>query len=168
MSALKHANVTVIGAVCLSGCVRVRSCVSGDRETEGSHTQPGSDNLAAGDAGASVKEVPRVLWSCIIQNERRTGYISIASDLNWYLPPKFVYLRCNYRCDFRAKTTPVALVLEKYRTMRRPLKLCIGGVLSRGERASGNATLSKRARQRNLLRTWHTKGHHPPPRLLVV
>ena len=61
MSALEHANVTVTGAVCLPGCVRVRSCVSGDRETEGSHTQPGSDNLAAGNAGASVKEVPRCI-----------------------------------------------------------------------------------------------------------
>ena len=142
MSALEHANVTVTGAVCLPGCVRVRSCVSGDRETEGSHTQPGSDNLAAGNAGTSVKEVPRVFWSCIIQNQRRR-YISIASDLNWHLPPNLVYLRRNSRCGFTATTTPVALVLEKYRTMRRPLKLCIGGVLSRGERASGSASLSK-------------------------
>ena len=143
MSALEHANVTVTGAVCLPGCVRVRSCVSGDRETEGSHTQPGSDNLAAGNAGASVKEVPRVFWSCIIQKQRRTGYISIASDLNWHLPPNLVYLRRNSRCGFTATTTPVALVLEKYRTMRRPLKLCIGGVLSCGERTSGSASLSK-------------------------
>ena len=112
------------------------------RETEGSHTQPGSGNLAPANAGTSVKEVPRVFWSCIIQNQRRR-YISIASDLNWHLPPNLVYLRCNSRCDFTATTTPVALVLEKYRTMRRPLKLCIGGVLSRGERASGNASLSK-------------------------
>ena len=82
MPAFENPYGAVTGRVHLPGCSRVRSCLRGDRDIEGSHTRPGSDHFAAGNIDEIEMRVPHLSRPYFLHNlnQQHARHISITSN----------------------------------------------------------------------------------------
>ena len=117
--------------VCLTGCLRVRSRVRGDRDIEGSYTRPGSDHLVDGNTDAIAMFCSTFIETLFVASSKQTTCTAHPHHKGLNLvSPRWSFLRRNSRCDSTATTMPlVVLALGTYRAMTLPLDLCFGGVL---------------------------------------